>query len=56
MTGLKKNTMRTTLAVTILVFLSKAGGFIREMIPAAYFGTTMKNELAKKRAVLRCAV
>lgn len=44
MTGLKKNTMRTTLAVTILVFLSKAGGFIREMITAAYFGTTMEND------------
>ena len=30
---------RTTLAVTLLIFVSKAGGFIRETIMAAYYGT-----------------
>ena len=30
---------KTTLAVTLLIFISKAGGFIREIILAAYYGT-----------------
>lgn len=30
---------KTTLAVTLLIFVSKAGGFIREIIMAAYYGT-----------------
>jgi len=30
---------KTTLAVTLLIFVSKAGGFIREIILAAYYGT-----------------
>ncbi len=38
---IKKNNsiFRTTLAVTLLIFVSKAGGFIREIIMAAYYGT-----------------
>ena len=31
--------LKTTLAVTLLIFVSKAGGFIRETIMAAYYGT-----------------
>ena len=30
---------KTTMAVTLLIFVSKAGGFIREIILAAYYGT-----------------
>ena len=30
--------MRTTLSVTLVIFVSKAIGFIREMIMAYYFG------------------
>ncbi|NLG25573.1 MAG: murein biosynthesis integral membrane protein MurJ [Clostridiales bacterium] len=35
----RDNPMRATLAVTLVVFLSKAFGFAREMIMASYFGT-----------------
>ncbi len=38
------NMMKTTMAVTIVVFISKLGGFVRDMITAAYFGTTMAND------------
>ncbi len=31
--------LKTTLAVTLLIFVSKAGGFIREIIMASYYGT-----------------
>ncbi len=34
-----RNILKTTLAVTLLIFVSKAGGFIREIIMAAYYGT-----------------
>ncbi len=33
------NLLKTTLAVTLLIFVSKAGGFIREIIMASYYGT-----------------
>lgn len=37
--GKNQGLFRTTLAVTLLIFVSKAGGFIRETIMAAYYGT-----------------
>lgn len=40
----QENTVRTTLAVTLLILISKAGGFIREMIMAYYFGTGLQND------------
>ena len=40
----KEQTARTTLAVTLVILLSKAFGFVRESIVAAYFGTRMQAD------------
>ncbi len=40
----KEKTARATLAVTLVIFLSKAFGFVRESIIAAYFGTRMQAD------------
>ncbi len=37
-------TARTTLTLTLVIFLSKAFGFVRESIIAAYFGTGMEAD------------
>ena len=34
----KKTLFRTTMAVTLLIFVSKAGGFLREIVMTAYYG------------------
>lgn len=34
----KKTLLRTTMAVTLLIFVSKAGGFLREVVMTAYYG------------------
>ncbi len=39
MSSKSSNLLKTTLAVTLLIFVSKAGGFIREIIMASYYGT-----------------
>ena len=38
------NTARTTLYVTLVIFASKGVGFVRDMIRAAYFGTSVAND------------
>jgi putative peptidoglycan lipid II flippase len=38
------NTARTTLYVTLIIFASKGVGFVRDMIRAAYFGTSVAND------------
>lgn len=39
-----EKTARTTLTLTLVIFLSKAFGFVRESIIAAYFGTGMEAD------------
>ena len=36
--------MRTTLYVTLIVFVSKALGFVRDMVQMNYFGTTVQSD------------
>jgi len=36
--------IKTTIAVTLLIFVSKAGGFIREIIMASYYGTNAEMD------------
>lgn len=44
MPGRDERTVRTTLAVTLIVFISKAAGYVRDMVTAAYFGLGMEND------------
>ncbi|MBO4884943.1 MAG: murein biosynthesis integral membrane protein MurJ [Clostridia bacterium] len=38
MSGKKKSLLQTTMAVTLVIFVSKAGGFLREIVMTAYYG------------------
>lgn len=40
----KESTLRTTLAVSLVILISKASGFIREIIMAAYYGTSAQMD------------
>ena len=50
MSGSKSsNLLKTTLAVTLLIFVSKAGGFLREIIMASYYGTDAAMDAYNQR-------
>ena len=36
----KRTLLKTTMAVTLLIFVSKAGGFLREIVMTAYYGAS----------------
>ena len=36
--------LRATASVTLVIILSKLFGFIRDMVTAGYFGTSMEND------------
>lgn len=44
MQGARDKTVKTTLMITLIIFISKAFGFIREMIMAAYFGAGVESD------------
>jgi len=40
----RERTLQTTLMVTVIIFASKAVGFVREILRANYFGTGVEND------------
>ena len=44
MQGARDKTVKTTLMITLIILMSKAFGFIREMIMAAYFGAGVESD------------
>ena len=40
----RDRTLQTTLMVTVIIFASKAVGFVREVLRASYFGTGVEND------------
>ena len=44
MSGKKKSLLQTTMAVTLVIFISKAGGFLREIVMTAYYGASAEMD------------
>ena len=44
MSGKKKSLLQTTMAVTLVIFVSKAGGFLREIVMTAYYGASAEMD------------
>ncbi|MBQ8954195.1 MAG: murein biosynthesis integral membrane protein MurJ, partial [Clostridia bacterium] len=40
----KKSLLQTTMAVTLVIFISKAGGFLREIVMTAYYGASAEMD------------